>query len=557
MIDVTDSPSLISFAGNPVIFEACSSDYLVSLGTRAVFEMVVSGIDTNIGHSFTLKFAGKTLVFKSAGITEFDGLLFEVAYYSQTFNDFASNIYQCFLENYDIQKSYDVTLGPVGTGDRKITLTAKDPGDEFSVTLTNVGVYGVSQGANTLGTDDVYRDFFGILCLIRDSYGNTIGEDIKPSDLMGVARFDVSDYLRSKFAAWELTRFEFPEREFNVRMHGWDYLLKYKVSFAESIAGHVKGLQSTGWKYALAGGLNRELLTCLNEKYLDYFSIEGNKFRFLTWLPLTKYSRSGVTEKLFFLFQDNPTGVQYRLVVIVNFTDGSHKLINATPMAAFPPYSVAEFKVGFDHLKLVNAWYGRMVKSWEVVLMDSNDDYLSERRIFINDTRIFDNEKVFFYRNSFSAYDTFRFLGKSETNLEYERAAGTTIREEKYSFFNAPSRQFSAKETEICKANSGWISLAEKNCLRELLLSTEAYEQIGKELFQIVVKTAKVTPFLKDGEYLYNFEIEYERAYENSFFSVHVPDSSANPVIPPEALTWDNLEVSFDDMEITFDQVTF
>jgi len=90
-----------------------------------------------------------------------------------------------------------------------------------------------------------------------------------------------------------------------------------------------------------------------------------------------------------------------------------------------------------------------------------------------------------------------------------------------------------------------------------LLLSMEAYEQIGKELFQIVVKTAKVTPFLKDGEYLYNLEIEYERAYENSFFSVHVPESSANPIIPPEALTWDNMDVSFDNIEITFDQVTF
>ncbi len=556
MIDITESPSLISFAGNPVIFEACSSDYLVSLGTRAVFEMVVSGIDTNIGHSFTLRFAGKTLVFKSAGITEFDGLLFEVAYYSQTFNDFASNIYQCFLENYDIQKSYDVTLGPPGSGNRKITLTAKNPGDENSVTLTNVGVYGVAQGTNTPGTDDEYRDFFGILCLIRDGFGNAIGEDIKPTDLMGVARFDVSDYLCSKFAAWELNRFEFPELTGNVRVHGWDYLLKYKVSFAESVAGHVKGLLSTRWNYALAGGLNRELLASLNERYLDYFSIEANRFRFLTWLPQTKYSRSGVTEKLFFLFQDNPTGVQYRLVVIVNFTDGSHKLINATPMVAFPSFSVAEFKVGFDHLNLVNAWYGRTVKSWEVVLMDSDDEYLSERRTFINDTRVFDNEKVFFYRNSFSAYDTFRFLGKSETNLEYERTVGSTIREEKESFFNAPDRQFSSKETESCKANSGWISLTEKQCLRELLLSTEAYEQIGKEMFRIVVKTAKVTPFLKDGEYLYNLEIEYERAYQNSFFSLHTPESSANPVIAPEALTWDNMEVSFDDMEITFDQVT-
>jgi len=264
-----------------------------------------------------------------------------------------------------------------------------------------------------------------------------------------------------------------------------------------------------------------------------------------------------VMEKLFFLFQDNLTSVQYRLVVIVNFTDGSHKVINATPQVVFPAFSVMEFKVGFDHLDLVNAQPGKIVRSWEVFLMDSNDDYLSERRVFNNDSRVFENEKVFFYRNSFSAYDTFRFLGKSELNLEYERLFGSIVREEKYSFFNAPAKQFSAKETEICKANSGWISLEEKNCLRELLLSLEAYEQIGKELFQIVVKSAKITPFLKDGEYLYNLEIEYERSYQNSFFSVHAPESSANPVILPQPLTWDNMEVSFDDMEITFDQIEY
>ncbi|MCX6240679.1 MAG: hypothetical protein NTX43_02590, partial [Bacteroidetes bacterium] len=119
------------------------------------------------------------------------------------------------------------------------------------------------------------------------------------------------------------------------------------------------------------------------------------------------------------------------------------------------------------------------------------------------------------------------------------------------------TKQFSAKETESCKANSGWISLGEKNCLRELLLSTEGYEQIGKELFQIVMKSAKVTPFLKDGEYLYNLEIEYERSYQNSFFSVHIPESSANAIILPQPLTWDNMEVSFDDMEITFDQIEY
>ena len=306
MIDITETPNLISFAGNPVIYEACSDNHKISYGSYAYFELIVTGIDTIVGHSFHLQFSGKTLIFQTAGFTGFDGLLFEVAYPGNTFNDFANNIYLCFLENYDIQKYFNVTLDPVGGSQRKIILQAKEFGADCSVVLSNVGVVGVGQGVNTPGTDNVYRDYFGILCLIRDKWNNPIGEDLKPADFIGCARFEISDYLRSKFAVWESPRFEFPELAGNVRTHGWDYLLKYRVSFAESIAGNVKGLQSDGWKYALAGGLNHELLTSLNENYLEYFSIPANKLKFLSWLPTTKYSRSGVMEKLFFSVPGQP-----------------------------------------------------------------------------------------------------------------------------------------------------------------------------------------------------------------------------------------------------------
>ncbi|MEI6683766.1 MAG: hypothetical protein WCO44_14105 [Bacteroidota bacterium] len=557
MIDIIQSPSLISFAGNPVCFEACSDNYLVSTGSRAYFELVVSGIDQTEGHGFQLKFCGKTLVFRSSGFTGYDGLLFEVAFPGSSFNDFAANIYQCFAENYDIQKYFTVSLDAPAVGSRKIILQAREPGEQYSVALSGITVNGVSQGMNTSGTDEIYRDYFGILCLIRDAQGSAIGEDIKPADFIGSAKFDISDYLLSKFANWELPRFEFPELPGNIKSHGWDFLLKYRVSFAESIAGQVKGLLSDRWNYVLAGGLSRELLTSLNENNQEYFTIEENRQKFLSWLPTTKYSRSGVIEKLFFLFQDNPTSIQYRMAVIVTFSDGTTKLINASPLTVFPAYTVVEFKVGFDHLNLVNAQPGKTVRSWEIVLLDDNDDHLSESRVFLNDTRVLENEKIFFYRNSFSAYDTVRFTGKGEANLEYERQFGLTIKEERYSYCNAPSKQFTAQETESFKANSGWISLQEKNCLRELLLSREIYEQIGKEFFPVMVKSAKITPFLKSGEYLYNLEIEYERSYQNAYFSVHVPESPAIPVVLPQPLTWDNIEVSFDNMELTFDLVEY
>ena len=75
MIDITQTANLISFAGNPVIYEACSDNFLISLGDRAYFELVVSGIDATAGHTFSLHFSDKTFVFESADFTGFEGLL--------------------------------------------------------------------------------------------------------------------------------------------------------------------------------------------------------------------------------------------------------------------------------------------------------------------------------------------------------------------------------------------------------------------------------------------------------------------------------------------------
>ncbi len=146
MIDITESPNFISFAGNPVIYEACSDNSLISLGSRASFELFVTAVDTVEGHAFHLQFAGKTLVFRTASFPDFDGLLFEVGYGGETFNEFANNIYQCFLENYDIQKYFDVTLDGPGMVSRKIRLQAKQSGTDGTVVFTNVNVTGVGRG---------------------------------------------------------------------------------------------------------------------------------------------------------------------------------------------------------------------------------------------------------------------------------------------------------------------------------------------------------------------------------------------------------------------------
>ena len=66
-----------------------------------------------------------------------------------------------------------------------------------------------------------------------------------------------------------------------------------------------------------------------------------------------------------------------------------------------------------------------------------------------------------------------------------------------------------------------------------MLLSKEVYEFVGTNLFPVLITSTKVASFLKDGEYLFNLELEYQRAYKDEYFS---------PLVLPkkwrDAATW-------------------
>jgi len=55
--------------------------------------------------------------------------------------------------------------------------------------------------------------------------------------------------------------------------------------------------------------------------------------------------------------------------------------------------------------------------------------------------------------------------------------------------------------------------------MRDFLLSTECYEILDDLLFPVVVSSTRIRSFSKDGEYMYNLEVEYERAYNDSYYT--------------------------------------
>ena len=175
--------------------------------------------------------------------------------------------------------------------------------------------------------------------------------------------------------------------------------------------------------------------------------------------------------------------------------------------------------VGFNQLGLANIDLTRDVESWEVWFENINGDVISEVRKFILDTDVYENERTFLFRNSFGRYDTIRFTGVVESTMAYERIAGQVLSDEVITSFNPPMKNFEAWETQSFKADSGFISKEMRDYMREFLITTEAYEVVQGLLFPIVLKSVKISPFSTDGVYLYNVQVEYDRAYNDQYFS--------------------------------------
>src|SRR5665254_16221 len=66
--------------------------------------------------------------------------------------------------------------------------------------------------------------------------------------------------------------------------------------------------------------------------------------------------------------------------------------------------------------------------------------------------------------------------------------------------------QYLVLERSVFTINSGWLTFAQRNWLRELLLSREVYEVIGDYKFPIIIQDEK-EDLRDDDNYLYSLEI--------------------------------------------------
>ena len=509
-------PYLLSFAGNPIRY--LLRDVANANGIRSVNEINFYGTDTVAGHSATFRAMDHDLTFtlSAAPTGEYD---LPVALSGE--DRFAWSL-RCFnyikrfcplVEDYDLE--YGAQYATIG-------FVSKVDGPQYdflpgSNTINLVSIINLTHGRD-------YEIVEGVKMQVYKYMGEElpavlIGEDYKPVEKDGSVRFQVQEYIYSYLLQAPYPRFH-NTLESGIHNTFQDYIMSYIVVFINKIDGEFE--QRTYYdtrRYAIPGGLSRHDLVKNNLNNVDYFSLPSNQKRFMTWLPSgkPKITDQQSKESLFFLFQE-PQFVKYKLMARLWSDTGSSITISLMEdFCDIIPWTVVEFLVGFSSLTL-DAFAQGSVAKWMVYLVNEDDEVISDEFTFELDDRYSEYTRYFRFRNSWGAYDSLRCTGAFETNLEHEIEKVSFISDEIETPFNASGSNSINRETLTFTANSGWIPREFLLYLRDFKRSLDFYEIVNSHILKCVF-TSKKTKLLEDKNYNYALSFEYERAWEDEFYS--------------------------------------
>lgn len=511
-MNITTHPYLVSFAGNPMRYLLTSDPGSGTGGIKSVIRIRFTGIDTNADHSVTIEQNGaeRNFTLKASPSTK-DHLPVADGGYSAA--DWAQACYDYLINDKDFLDDYEIDID-----DADIVLTAITASPVYDISQISTTITGVTIFTDVSGVAPAADEVEGVLMRVYKNGTTLLGEEYKPVDASGNVRFDVSEYIYANLLMASPPRF-------NNSLAGnyWvyhDYICKYRVVFVDRVNGvFLDRTYGDSFRYAIPGGLSREDLVYNNLSSIDFFSLTTTQEMFMTWADTSRYTDRTSKESLFFMFQDPTANYQKAtLKMVIWDSDGDNETIVAiTEEITITPWTVIEFSVGYAELGLQSLLGGDVAK-WKVYLENEDDEVISDYVTFELDPKYHDHTRYFRFRNSWGVFDSMRCTGKFEMTLQHERETVSYLTEETESTYNAPNKVAFARELQMFKANSGFISADNRQYLRDMERSFDVYEYADDRLCPVNL-TAKKSNLMKDEETYYYLAFEYERAYQDFFFS--------------------------------------
>lgn len=505
-ITVIQAPLAVMPIGNEIPLKLQTDNRYSSAGSGASVTLTFSDIETIAGRTFTLSYGDVSLQFYLAIAPDESGNQIRCASVGMPVEYWITWFAEDLMRNYYLQRDF---TSAVDAGAGTIILTAKETGTAYNATLSFNNITGLDL-TKTDGTDPVARENFELLCITEVEDGTTwrkLSEDRLTPDPAEQATFYLQDLMVPELTA----EFTWPEVAGEYKALRPNHIKRYRLSNAELYDDSPRRLSLPAIYRAILGGFDYKMIAGLNGStwgFLDYIISYKS---FLTWQPRTKTINRTQPEKLYFINYNNVGSLE--LHIDVTFTDGtssgSQELVTINPTSQ---YQVYELMVGYSQIDFTKI-SAKTVKSYQIWLEDNAGNAQSERVTYVLDTKNYRHERIFLFKNSFEAFETFRATGRKTHQNEIERM----MLEKNDKDINL-AQVYLAFEQQTFTINSGWISRETKDWLRELFFSRKVYEILNGYKFPIVITNEKNELF-DDDTYLFDVKLEYKYNFKDKYFS--------------------------------------
>jgi len=143
-------------------YQVNSGSQISSTGSKAQMILKFVAMETVTGHQFSLIVNGKILTFIQSMFGDDSGL--SIPMINITLDQYVYAIFEALKLNYTLRSNYDFLLGDSTPGERLITLISKEVGTKWTLIFDNISMVGLSMNFNQVGTDQVIKDNFSIVC---------------------------------------------------------------------------------------------------------------------------------------------------------------------------------------------------------------------------------------------------------------------------------------------------------------------------------------------------------------------------------------------------------
>lgn len=190
------------------------------------------------------------------------------------------------------------------------------------------------------------------------------------------------------------------------------------------------------------------------------------------------------------------------------YTDSTQEsfIIPIGGLAAFQKYGLNIPKPAFT----------KEVKYCSLALSGFLDASATNMSIYFSKTSNY--ERHLYYLNSLGGYEGIVFTGKTE---EFDTTSSDLIEGVLFPAAQSQSGNFQTINQSMFESftlRSGFLSLRQRNAIKDMTLRNEVYLKIGNNLRKIILSPATF-PTRKDGEFLYSIEISARLAYDHTAYN--------------------------------------